>query len=409
MTRFNMEHVPASVPRSAVRTTPPGAWWQHHYDARGPRSLAEKRQLVQKWRADHLEGFTEHFPGRLAELETLIQACIDRGIRPVLVEMPLNAVAVADDMDDVLGTYRQGCTDLAAEYDIPYLDFVDELGLPSGDFYDLWHLLPDGRARWQSRLTRELVREDLLRAGRPPPPPGTHSVHIVGAVLEGSHAPSRFVRPSRARLRRRDRRGRAGHRGAHARRADEAQGVRLLQVYVDDYAAEHGFVYPAAATVKKGGGLTAPVWPVNPWTGRPLFSGLARGAYTYSVAPDGQTYALSGRLSSGHVVLTGATPDWLKDERAAEGDVAAARGPGGGAGRPRHQGLRRAVRDALQRDGAGSQRGLRHRRRRPVVPVLAANPYTGQPMATGFQPGDFSYATGVDGVSYSLWVMSSAE
>ena len=165
MTRFNMEHVPASVPRSAVRTTPPGAWWQHHYDARGPRSLAEKRQLVQKWRADHLEGFTERYPGRLAELETLVQACIDRGIRPVLVEMPLNAVAVADDMDDVLGTYRQGCTDLAAEYDIPYLDFVDELGLPSGDFYDLWHLLPDGRARWQDRLTRELVREDLFRAG----------------------------------------------------------------------------------------------------------------------------------------------------------------------------------------------------------------------------------------------------
>jgi hypothetical protein len=165
MTRFNMEHVPASVPRAAVRTRPPGAWWQHHYDARGPRSLAEKRQLVQKWRADHLEGFTERYPGRLAELEQLVQACLDRGIRPVLVEMPLNTVAVADDMDDVLGTYRQGCTDLAAKYDVPYLDFVDELGLPSGDFYDLWHLLPDGRARWQNRLTRELVREDLFGAG----------------------------------------------------------------------------------------------------------------------------------------------------------------------------------------------------------------------------------------------------
>ena len=162
LSRFNMEHVPATVPRTAVRTTPPGPWWQHHYDARRPLSLSVKQQLVQKWRDDHLEGFTERYPDRLAELETLIQACLDRGIRPVLLEMPLNVVAVRDDLDDVLTTYRQGCTDLATRYDIPYLDFLGALGLPSADFYDLWHLLPHGRARWQNRLSRELTRRSLL-------------------------------------------------------------------------------------------------------------------------------------------------------------------------------------------------------------------------------------------------------
>ena len=162
LSRFNMEHVPATVPRTAVRTTPPGPWWQHHYDARRPLSLSVKQQLVQKWRDDHLEGFTERYPDRLAELETLIQACLDRDIRPVLLEMPLNVVAVRDDLDDVLTTYRQGCTDLATRYDIPYLDFLGALGLPSADFYDLWHLLPHGRARWQNRLSRELTRRSLL-------------------------------------------------------------------------------------------------------------------------------------------------------------------------------------------------------------------------------------------------------
>ena len=162
MSRFNMEHLPSSVSTTAVRTTPPGVWWQHHYDARSPLSRAVKRQLVTAWRTDHLVSFNERYPGRLAELETLIQTCLDRGIRPVLLEMPLDMAAVGDDLDDVLTTYRQGCTDLATKYGITYLDFLDALGLPSADFYDLWHLLPDGRARWQNRLSRELVSRELL-------------------------------------------------------------------------------------------------------------------------------------------------------------------------------------------------------------------------------------------------------
>jgi hypothetical protein len=164
MSRFNMEHPPSSVPATAVRTTPPGPWWQHHYDGRSPLSLATKRQLVQRWRVDHLQGFTDRYPDRIAELETLIQACLERGIRPVLLEMPLNVAAAQHQLDDVLAMYRQGCADLAGKYDIRYLDFLSALDLPSSDFYDLWHLLPDGRARWQDRLTRELVYKGLLQS-----------------------------------------------------------------------------------------------------------------------------------------------------------------------------------------------------------------------------------------------------
>ena len=56
--------------------------------------------------------------------------------------------------------------------------------------------------------------------------------------------------------------------GALTRDAQTRQNIKLLKTYIDAYAGEHGFVFPAAAVVRKGGGLSAPVWPVNPWTGR---------------------------------------------------------------------------------------------------------------------------------------------
>jgi len=196
--------------------------------------------------------------------------------------------------------------------------------------------------------------------------------------------------------------------GAQTNSAQMKQGIRLLKVYVDAYAADHGFVYPAAAVVRKGGGLTAPVWPRNPWTGKPMAPGTGRGAYTYSVAPDGASYALSGRLSSGYIVLTGVTPDWLAHERAAEGDVAAARDQAAELGARvikgyveqygmLYNGVAPAAKDVSATGAVGQ-----------MFPYWPTNPFTGQPMAAGFQQGDFSYSPGVDGASYSLWVMRSS-
>ena len=84
--------------------------------------------------------------------------------------------------------------------------------------------------------------------------------------------------------------------GALTRDAQLKQNVRLLQVYVERSAARTSFTYPAASIVKKGGGLRAPVWPANPWTGRPMAPGAARGAYTYTLAAGGASYA-KGQVS----------------------------------------------------------------------------------------------------------------
>ena len=139
--------------------------------------------------------------------------------------------------------------------------------------------------------------------------------------------------------------------GALTRDAQLKQNVRLLQVYVERYAAGKGFTYPAASVVRRGGGLTAPVWPANPWTGRPMAPGTARGAYTYTLAAGGASYTLTGHLSSGAFTVTGAAPSWLAAERAAS--------RGGSRRCPRRDRLRpggRRRRQARARIGLGGAR-----------------------------------------------------
>ena len=93
--------------------------------------------------------------------------------------------------------------------------------------------------------------------------------------------------------------------------------ILLLQGYINAAAIKSEFVYPAAATVKQGGGLVAPIWPANPWTGKPMVPARSRGNYTYSLTAAG--YRLVGHLSKGAYVVTGAVPDWLRDDSARTG------------------------------------------------------------------------------------------
>lgn len=105
------------------------------------------------------------------------------------------------------------------------------------------------------------------------------------------------------------------------------QNIQLLKGYIDTQAARHGFLYPTRTTVRKGGGLTAPIWPLSPFTGLPMAPGTAPGHYTYTPATDRHSYTLVGHLSTGHsYVVRGASPTWLADERAqAAADLKAAR------------------------------------------------------------------------------------
>jgi hypothetical protein len=160
--RFLTHHESRTLPRSSIRRTPPEAWYQHHYDKRTALSHSDKRRLTSDWVSGRYPTFQTVFQDRLAELTSVIETCEARGLRPALVELPLDLHAVGDDFDGALMTYRRACVDLAGEHGIPYLRFVSSIGLRSSDFYDLQHLLPSGRAKWQARLSRQLRYYHLL-------------------------------------------------------------------------------------------------------------------------------------------------------------------------------------------------------------------------------------------------------
>jgi hypothetical protein len=93
--------------------------------------------------------------------------------------------------------------------------------------------------------------------------------------------------------------------------------ILLLQGYINAAAIKSEFVYPVVATVKQGGGLVAPIWPANPWTGKSMVPARSRGNYTYSLTATG--YRLVGHLSKGVYVVTGGVPYWLRDDSARTG------------------------------------------------------------------------------------------
>jgi hypothetical protein len=96
----------------------------------------------------------------------------------------------------------------------------------------------------------------------------------------------------------------------------------LLQAYIERYANQHYSYYPTLAMVRPDGPLPAPLWPLNPWTGRAMKAGGSVGDYTYTPAANMLSYRLEARAPGGTLVLTGAVPRTRKmqaDHRTREG------------------------------------------------------------------------------------------
>ena len=130
---------------------------QHHYTLSGIRTPAQKERLVKKWKATRYPVFGRNLAYNLAMLEQLVVRCEQRGVRAVIVELPLNEQVVKGRFDEAIAQYREPVRTLAREHDVPYLDFNRELAIPSADFHDLSHLVEPGRVLWQTRLAEELV------------------------------------------------------------------------------------------------------------------------------------------------------------------------------------------------------------------------------------------------------------
>jgi len=130
----------------------------HAFDARKTLPDREKRKLVDTWLTKYYPAFEKvhRFDGQM--LDGLIAEGQSRGLDMVIVELPWNRDIIGDKWAAAMGSARRTSQAIAAKYDVPYLDFNDQVDIPSKDFLDLSHLRPAGRVIWQSELARRLAR-----------------------------------------------------------------------------------------------------------------------------------------------------------------------------------------------------------------------------------------------------------
>jgi len=133
------------------------AYRQHHYTQSGIHTPRQKERMVSKWNATRYPVFRRNLAYNLAMLEQLVARCEQRGVKAVIVELPLNEDAVKGRFDEAIAQYRAPARALARKHGVPYLDFNQALAIPSADFHDLSHLVEPGRVLWQKRLAEELV------------------------------------------------------------------------------------------------------------------------------------------------------------------------------------------------------------------------------------------------------------
>lgn len=168
----------------------------------------------------------------------------------------------------------------------------------------------------------------------------------------------------------------------------------LLQGYIERYANMHYSYYPTVGEVRRGGGLPAPLWPRNPWTGRAMRPGGRVGDYTYRPAADRLSYTLVGRSAGGSIKLRGRVPNTRKmqnDHRTREGLELVrecietwARG---------HEGLYPPVASVDAAADVGRHAGLRY---------WPHNPWFHTNMAQLRRKGDFTYSVSADRTSYAI-------
>ena len=139
-------------------SVPTREYGQHRYNLKHIHTPAQKEEMVRVWNKRRYRVFRRNLSFNLAMLEQLLIRCRERGLHPVLVELPNNRDLIGPRFDYATAQYQKPARAMAAKYDVPYADFNQELELTNGDFHDLSHLVEPGRVIWQRRLAQELVR-----------------------------------------------------------------------------------------------------------------------------------------------------------------------------------------------------------------------------------------------------------
>jgi len=120
-------------------------------------TLAEKQARVRHWVTRRYPVFKSRYAYNLRQLERLVRVCKDRGLRPVILELPRNLAVIGDAFDAPVRQYHSGCYAIASKYGIPFVNFMRDAHLLNRDFYDLGHLVEPGRVKYQRLLSDKTI------------------------------------------------------------------------------------------------------------------------------------------------------------------------------------------------------------------------------------------------------------
>jgi hypothetical protein len=133
---------------------------------------ATKRFYVDYWLERRWPEFKSRYAYNLGLLESVIQACVARGLHPVLVDLPRDLAIIGHAFDKPVATYKASCVRLSRKYGIPWLTFVRTADLKDSDFFDLFHLVEPGRVKYQRVLSQKTARLlDKYGLDQPQPTP----------------------------------------------------------------------------------------------------------------------------------------------------------------------------------------------------------------------------------------------
>ena len=129
------------------------AYDQHRFASGRVSSVATKRLLLRKWLAERYPVFKRRYAYNERALARLVVACHDRGLQPVLVNLPINGQLIGHALDVPCKKYAATSRSARFEFGIHSWDFVSGVHLENRDFADLWHLVHSGRVKYQQRLS----------------------------------------------------------------------------------------------------------------------------------------------------------------------------------------------------------------------------------------------------------------
>jgi hypothetical protein len=137
---------------------PPTYYHQHVYSIhKYVQSASLKRYYVHYWTTLRWPEFRAHYRYDIGVVDSLVRICKERGLHPVLLDLPRDLPIIGHAFDSPVATYKAGCRTVAAKYDVPFVAFVSAAHFVDGDFFDIFHLVEPGRVKYQKLLSEKTV------------------------------------------------------------------------------------------------------------------------------------------------------------------------------------------------------------------------------------------------------------